>query len=159
MNNSDLAANGNGWKDSWWISPNGEQIPVVDDHIADVFENPKKFGMNPDELKHEKFSDPSGELEILDVLLKRGWIKFHFSNLAVGKRLMQVQVFKWGNKFRGNLWGLLNSKYRNCDPNIKITIYQNTTNDIIGTLGEFLDYSNDVFESIVVNLLSNQNVR
>jgi hypothetical protein len=68
--------------EAYWISPNGEILPVDKNHIATVFDNPWCFGITMAYLEsiYLKYNEPlrsenQARAEILKELFTKGWIR------------------------------------------------------------------------------------
>lgn len=67
---------------SFWISPNGKIIDVVETHIDEIFHNPEGFGMDMKHIKdtYKKFKEPlhsegKAREELMHELFAKGWIR------------------------------------------------------------------------------------
>jgi hypothetical protein len=59
----------------WWISPQGEPIPIPD-HFRYVLENPEKFGFSKEELVHVTWEMKGDNREkYMGLAFQRSWIR------------------------------------------------------------------------------------
>jgi hypothetical protein len=67
---------------SFWVSPTGKIIDVVETHVDEIFHNPEGFGMDMKHIKdtYKKFKEPlhsegKAREELMHELFVKGWIR------------------------------------------------------------------------------------
>lgn len=94
---------------AYWISPKGEIVNVVNNHIDVVIKNPSKFGLTLDSIQslydyhHEPLgSEGKAREEIIIDLVKRGWIRVrryrdgYSVNVArISNKQSKDNIFDW----------------------------------------------------------------
>jgi hypothetical protein len=92
---------------AYWISPNGEIIPVTTTHIDEVIKNPTIFGYTDEEIKDifSKFDEPVGleskarEKIVVD-LVKKGWVRIR----SYGNKGFSVNIQKLTSRIKDYLF-------------------------------------------------------
>lgn len=69
-------------ENAFWVSPRGEVIAVPMRHIANILQDPKKFGLTQADIDavYRRFNEPTGwegkaREELMLDAMKRGWIR------------------------------------------------------------------------------------
>ena len=126
--------------DAFFISPEGEIIPVVDRHIVRIVRAPKDFNLTVEEIKavYRKHNEDVGwegfaRDEIIWGLLKKDWVRLRFMNrsgtwtVQIGEKLnptLAENILLFCREVKGG--NIRNCMHRTADPHIKIV---NTSED------------------------------
>ena len=67
---------------AYWISPEGEILPVGTSHVREVIGNPGRFGITREQIEeaYKKYREPLGlegraREEIIRTIINKGWIR------------------------------------------------------------------------------------
>jgi hypothetical protein len=144
-------------RSAYWISPKGDIIDVPNLHIDVVLASPEKFGINKETIKHlyQKHNEPFGHEgyareEIMQELLKKGWIRLRFIPKAY---TWTVQTFKLGKKQKDAIFSgfatLLKSRKVTRSHGVKILTDTSTK---IGEVDDIIKFT--IFETTKPKTLS-----
>lgn len=150
---------------AYWISPRGEVLPVMTNHIDIVIKHPEKFGLTLRKIqdtydKHGERMGMEGKAreEIIIDLLKKGFVRIRrYRNeysLNVGKMSKKIKdiLQDWANKLLNT--GINGMKEKDKYMPIKILGFQDNfqktvtiqdvANDVLYESNEIFDISNSV---------------
>jgi hypothetical protein len=131
---------------AFFISPEGEVLPVKTSHIALVMENPGRFGLTEEKIRetyarHKEKMGLEGDArkEILVDIIRRGWIRLRrYTN-----QYWSINVPRWDETRKKYLrtWAgdLLQGRgrYYENDPYLPVKIRVQETGEVInGEMGE-----------------------
>lgn len=94
--------------DAYWISPSGNIIPVLENHMKYVSSHPEKFNLTTLKIKslYRKYKEPLGlegkaREQILINILQQGWIRVRLVNRP---EYWSIQTYTWNTKIKNNIW-------------------------------------------------------
>ncbi len=150
---------------AYWISPKGEILPVMTNHIDVVIKYPEKFGLTSSRIKeiYNQYNEKIGQEgkareEIIVDLLKKGFIRIRrYKNtysLNIGKMSKKIKdiLFDWANKLIKTGINGMKEKDRYIPINIqgfqdhfmKTLTIQDIANDALYEKNESFDIENTV---------------
>lgn len=88
-----------------WLTPAGEYIKVQTNHVADIINNPSKFGVTSEFIKdlYDRHGEPLGvegnaREELIKLVLQRGWVR-----IRNYRNYWSVTVDRLSKKVTGNI--------------------------------------------------------
>lgn len=105
---------------AYFISPDGEVIPVPERHIDLIVGNPVRFGFTPEYIKglHDKHGESLGSeavarRKLIEILKRRGWIRIRFTfDRDLGRIELMFDVDKMRSETKAHIMKFLHGVRR-----------------------------------------------